>query len=445
MNGFTRAVVRKLCGGPYDGVPSDFWWLWFSIFVNRIANFVVPFCTLYFTVGRGMPGAVAGSLIGLYGIGTVVGSFTGGVASDRFGAKRTLVAGYTSAAISTMALGLNSNMLALAICVACVGMFNGVSRPAANILTVNLVPAEIRVKVFALGYWAMNLGFAVGCACAGLVANTSYALLFWIDGLTTLTCALMIHFRVTVAQKADTVVRSTSRLQWHLTFSSEWLAPLRDRVFAAIVSMSAVTAALLQQLTVTLPLAMRASGHSPTAYGAVAALNGILICGLQMPISSLVAKQPLALSLAIGSALLALGFGLTTFAISVLGYAVTLGVWTLGEIVIAPAAPALAAHLARDAEQGRYQGALGAAWGIGAIAGPIAGTFILARHGSSALWVACGTAGALVAVVYTALHWSMRRHEEPAIPGPYVETTAATHAGLASTSAISPRSRPSSR
>lgn len=404
MNERTKAIALKLSGGPYDGLPTVVWWLWASTSVNRIANFAVPFCTLYLTASRGKSESVAGVLIGLYGIGAVAGSVGGGAAADWFGGKRTLVATYAAAAVSTMALGLGSRTLTLAVCMVCVGVFSGAARPATNALIAYFAPGEHRVKVFALNYWSMNLGFAVGCVCAGLVADSSFVLLFWIDGLTTIACAIMIFLRV-AATPPTRIAAPMIRAFWRRAArDGEEFVPFRDRTFAAVVLMSVVTAALLQQLTVTLPLSMRASGHSSTAYGAVAALNGVLVCSLQMPVSSLVTKRPLMLSMAIGSALIAAGFGLTMFAVSVLGYAATLVVWTLGEIVLAPTAPALAALLASDTKQGKYQGALTGAWSLGAVAGPVVGTWIIARHGTIALWGACGGAGAVVTLGYALLY-----------------------------------------
>ena len=391
------------CGGPYTGLPSRFWWLWASTFVTRVANFVVPFSVLYITVDRHLPESVAGLLVGLYGLGTAVGSLAGGVASDRFRSKRTLVAGYAAAGISTVALGLVSGVLPLSACMLAVGAFGGTARPAANALITELVPAKGRVRVFALNYWAMNLGFAIACICAGLITLAGYVVLFSVDGATTLACALMVLLRVSSAAQSRSSAPTPRSHRKRSSSSGRWLEPLRDRTFAAVIAMSIVTVALLQQLTVTLPLAMRASGDSPTTYGAIAALNGLLVCGLQMPISSLVTRHRLIQSLALGSVLLGLGLGLTAFAFGVAGYAVTVVVWTVGEVIAAPAGPTLASLLAPDGDQGKYQGALAAAWGVGAVTGPAAGTFILVQGGSTMLWTACAIAGLAVACGYLCL------------------------------------------
>jgi MFS family permease len=398
-----KAAAWRFWGGPYSGLPSRFWWLWASAFVTRIGNFVVPFSVLYFTADRHLSVSLAGPLVGLYGLGTVVGSLAGGVASDRFGSKRTLVAGYAAAGISTVALGLIAGVAPLAACMLAVGAFGGTARPATNALIAELVPAEGRVRVFALNYWAMNLGFAIACICAGLISLAGYVVLFSVDGASTLACALIVALRVRGTAPPRDSAQTPRSPRRRSGLSGGWLEPLKDRTFAAVIVMSIVTVALLQQLTVTLPLAMRASGDSPTTYGAIAALNGLLVCGLQMPISSLVTRQRLIKSLALGSVLLGLGLGLTAFAVGVAGYAVTVVVWTVGEVIAAPAAPVLASLLAPDGDHGKYQGALAASWGVGAVTGPAAGTFILSQGGAATLWTACAIAGLAVACGYLCL------------------------------------------
>ena len=61
-----------------------------------------------------------------------------------------------------------------------------------------------------------------------------------------------------------------------------------------------------------------------------------------------------------GFVVVGLGFGLTALAGSVLAYAATVVVWTLGEIVTAGLGAAIVADLAPPSMRGRYSGAYGA-------------------------------------------------------------------------------------
>jgi MFS family permease len=388
-------------GGPLEELPVPFWWLWASTLVNRIANFVVPFCVLYLTTVRSLSEPMAGLLIGLFGVGGVAGSLTGGAAADRHGAKRTLVAGSLAGAAATFLLGLSVGLLTLSAAIFLVGFFSGVTRPATNALITEIVPPASRVRVFALNYWAMNLGFAVACLCAGFATAAGYTTLFCIDGASTLACGIMVSVMVRSSSSPRDQADKRPRAQRMRipTFPS----PLRDKLFVAMIALTVVTTALLQQLTATLPLAMRASGHSPAAYGAIAALNGLLVCALQMPVSLWSAKRPLVLSLTVGTLLMGVGFGLTVFVTSIAGYAITLVIWTIGEIVAAPASPALVAQLAREGRQGAYQGVLNSAWSVGAIIGPVVGTAAFAHWAARGLWLLCGLTGLAVGAGYRVL------------------------------------------
>ncbi len=64
-----------------------------------------------------------------------------------------------------------------------------------------------------------------------------------------------------------------------------------------------------------------------------------------------------------------LGFGLTALAGSVLAYAATVAVWTLGEIIMAGLGATIVADLAPPSVRGRYSGAYGAIWSAAWLAG----------------------------------------------------------------------------
>ncbi len=94
--------------------------------------------------------------------------------------------------------------------------------------------------------------------------------------------------------------------------------------------------------------------------------------------------------LAGGFVIAGLGFGLTALAGSVVAYAATVVVWTLGEIVTAGLGAAIVASLAPVPMRGRYSGAYGADWSAAYLLG---GTRLLAL-GAPVLWVTCGLMGA---------------------------------------------------
>ena len=98
-----------------------------------------------------------------------------------------------------------------------------------------------------------------------------------------------------------------------------------------------------------------------------------------------------------------IGFGLTAFVSAPAGYALTIGIWTFGEIAMAPLTPAIVADKAPPDLRGSYQGALHLAFGAAMFAAPMAGSFVVGRFGAQALWLSCVVAGSAVAFGHLAL------------------------------------------
>jgi len=97
-----------------------------------------------------------------------------------------------------------------------------------------------------------------------------------------------------------------------------------------------------------------------------------------------------------------IGFWLTAFASSVPMFALTVVVWTLGEVGFNSVGPALVADIAPADLRGRYNGLVGMAYGASAFLAPLIGTRVLQAYGEGVLWTACLVAS-LVAAAMIAL------------------------------------------
>ena len=188
---------------------------------------------------------------------------------------------------------------------------------------------------------------------------------------------------------------------------------LRDRVMIAYLALSLCYCFVYLQAYTTLPLAMRLQGLSPQEYGLAMAVNGLLIIAVQPLVSGWLGKHDHTTVLAGGFVIVGLGFGLTALAGSVVAYAATVVVWTLGEIVTAGLGAAIVADLAPASMRGRYSGAYGAVWSAAYLLGPLGGTRLLAL-GAPVLWVTCGLMGAGAALGLLALGPAIRRRSRAA-------------------------------
>ncbi|MFF0097274.1 MDR family MFS transporter [Streptomyces canus] len=416
------ATLRRATRETVSGLPREFWWLWTSTLVNRLGAFVATFMALYLTLDRGYSASYAGLVASLHGLGGVVSSIGAGVMTDRLGRRPTLLVAQSATAASVALLGFMHHPVAIAGVAFLVGMASNASRPAVQAMMADIVRPEDRVRAFSLNYWAINLGFAVSSMAAGFIAEYSYLAGFLIEAGMTAVCAVLVFLRLPesrpaaprTAQASDDVGLGTV---------------LRDRRFMSVVGLSFLVAVIFQQGSIGLPVAMGEAGFTPADYGLAIALNGVLIVALQIPVTRFIQDRDPQRLLVVSSLLAGYGFGLTAFAGSVGLFALTVCVWTLGEMINAPTQTGLVVRLSPAHGRGRYQGMYTLSWSLAALVAPLMSGFVIDRFGAEWLWGLCAVVGTVAAVGYAAL---MRRlSAETAAETAVAEKSAATEASPA--------------
>src|SRR5207245_2327266 len=155
--------------------------------------------------------------------------------------------------------------------------------------------------------------------------------------------------------------------------------PLRDRDFLAYVAAQMLVALVFFQFTVALPVEMRAHGISAERYGALTALNGVMIVLVQPFALRLIERTSRARVLAAAALLTGAGFGLNALVHSTPGYAVGIAVWTLGEIGFSSVSAAIVADLSPPESRGAYQGVFQSIVGAALFVAPAAGAAVMGR------------------------------------------------------------------
>jgi len=393
-------VLRVLDVG---GLPRVFWWVWVSTLVVRTGAFVAPFLSYYLTRSLGHSAAFAGFVAALNAVGAAVSAVVGGVLADRVGRRATLLGALVASAVTLVALGSVHTVGLIAVLAFLAGLANNATRPATGAIIADIVPSADRGRAYALNYWAINLGFAVAMLSAGLVASHGYSLLFFGDAMANVGCAVVVFF--TVPETRPVVSAATSGASSGATAEVSGRAGsladvLRDRIFLGFLGAVLVGAIIYSQAQTVQPIMMGQDGLGPGAYGAVAALNGILIGVLQLPMTTWMRRYTHGTVLASSSFLMGAGFAVPLL-ISAVGhpmgvYAASVVVWTIAEIGNTPPQMALGADLAPAHLRGRYQGMSTLAWSVAGIVGPLVGGWALSAVGASAvLWASLvlGAAG----------------------------------------------------
>jgi MFS family permease len=163
---------------------------------------------------------------------------------------------------------------------------------------------------------------------------------------------------------------------------------------------------------VTLPVDMASHGLGPEQFGLAIAGNGFLIVLISIPVSNMAGHWPRFEAMAASAVLLGLGFGFTAFANSYPLFALSVAIWTLGEIAASAVAPAIIADLAPVELRGLYQGIFGSAWGLAFFIGPLLGGWVYEHLGANLLWTGCLVLGILLAVGFMTMRTSANRRME---------------------------------
>lgn len=379
------------------GLPPTYWLLWLGTLVNRLGGFVVPFLTLYLTVQRRIPVSQAALMVSLFGAGSFAASLVGGELADRLGRRPVLLMSFLIAPLNMVLLGLARSLPLIAILTLLQGFFTDLYRPAVSAAVADLVPPEGRPRAFGYLYWAINLGFAFAPALAGLMARWDYFLLFLGDAVTTFIFGLIVLWGVRETKPEDTQSASRPTVRDRLAQVG------REPILLVFSFLALGFGVIYTQGIVTLPVDMQSSGLGPGQYGLAISFNGALIVLLGIPASNAAVRWPRFGSLAVAALLAGTGFGLTALAHTLWAYALTVAIWTLGEIVGATIAPSIVADLSPVDLRGTFQGIYGAAWGLSFFIGPVIGGWVFERFGSTALWAGTFALGCVLTLGYLAL------------------------------------------
>ena len=394
--------LRRAARESVSGLPRAFWWLWASTLVNRLGAFVATFMTLYLTLDRGYSATFAGLVVALHGLGGVISSLVAGVMTDRLGRRPTLLVAQASTAFSVALLGFMEHPAAIGAAALLVGMTSNASRPAVSAMMADIVRPEDRVRAFALNYWAINLGFGISAAVAGLVAEYSYLAGFLGEAALTLACAVLVY--VKLPESRPERPESGAGGKGFVPEPEVGLGTvLRDGRFMGVVGLSFVISLIFTQGSVGLPAAMGAAGFSPAEYGLVIAANGLLIVVLQIPVTRFIEHRDPRKLLVVSALLAGYGFAMTAFAGPLWAYALTVCVWTLAEIVNSPTQMGLVVRLSPVHGRGRYQGMYTMSWAVASLVAPLMAGVVMDRLGADWLWGATGVLGTVAAAGYWVL------------------------------------------
>ena len=383
-----RSIFRSW-GAAFGGLPREAWLLALLELVNRSGTMVLFFLTLYLTQRLGFSLETAGWVASTFGLGSMIGTYYGGRLCDRLGAYRVLKLSLAISGLLYIALQWPHTPLGFAMLLFAVAVTSQALHPANATATAQVCALDQRTRGFALNRLASNLGFALGPVVGGYLALVDYRWLFWVDGLTSLAAAGTAVVLLPAARPRSAHGEGDT---------ASPLAGVAGGGLARLLVVAGGLSLVLHQIINAFPVYLRAEYlFTETGLGRLIVINTLLIVFFEMPLMHWLRTVPPARVLAVGSVLLGLGMGLMPFGRGAIYAAVTVVVWSFGEILALPTLMAMVSARAGHARQGAALGLMSLAFSIGGAAAPMAGLWLYARAGGDAVWYGCAALGLLLA------------------------------------------------
>ena len=410
-----RVPVKNPWAG-LRGLPRTVWIVAATSLVNRAGMMALPFLVLYLTRHLGTSVALAGLAVSAYGLGGIVTGPIAGRLCDRLGPFTVMRASLALTGVILMVIPLAHRFSAVVLLVFVWALVADATRPATMSALNSAASPEQRKAAIALNRLGVNLGMSIGPAVGGFLALVSFPLLFVVDGLTSLAAAgvlslllrpedirLVAHASRAAGDRDSEVVpvHLSTRSPVHPSEGGVW----RDRTaLTFLLAMVLVGLVFTQHQGAMSVYLVRDLHYRESFFGALFAVNTLMIVALEVPLNLAMANWPHRRALILGMVLTAVGFGAMGVTKSVAPLVVTVVIWTFGEMITFPVGPAYLADLAPRGRMGEYMGAFSSTFSLSVIIGPWAGTAALDRFGGLATWMGVLICGLLAAGVTALTH-----------------------------------------
>lgn len=382
----------------YLDLPRTIHILCLGTLLNRAGTFVMMFITFYLQERMHLGGLFATQAIGVFGLGTLMASIVGGQLADTVGRKTVMLVALLGGASVLMVFGRITDPWMILAALWLFSFLSEMYRPAVQAMISDVVSEEQRPHAYGLMYIAINLGAAIAPLIGGLLATAAFEYLFWGDAATSAGYAIIIA--VSVSESLRKQPRDAGAKTGLSAAGSAYRRVFSDGVYLRFCVGTFLLSCVFMQAMSTLPLFMKGLGFGPDVYGRTIALNGLLVVLLQIPMTHWIRRFPRQRMLMAAATTTGIGFGLSGLADTQLTFALTVVIWTLGELMQSPLVPSVVSDLAPHDLRARYFGLLTMCFSGGnLIAAPIGG-WVLTAKGPAWLWGGCVAVGFLSATLY---------------------------------------------
>lgn len=320
----------------------------------------------------------------------IFGSLFGGFLSDRLGRRVTMLVG------AFMQTGMFA-LFALSISdwfdyFAYIGISLGgaIYNPASSAMVADLTPEKDRRKVFATFITAINIGAVFGPLLGSIFFFHYRSELLWTCTIVTLLYFISIYFIIRETKPNHSVKKSVEQNSLKSIFidqSKNYRVIFYDKVFGTYILAGVFVTIAFKQLN--LYLAVYVKEHVPAqiiflwkgwsielssmeVFGWMMGLNGLMFVLCVLPITKWFEHWSDRDTLVLSSFIFGFGMFLVGFTSNVWFLLLFTMIFTIGEILNAPASSSFVSKYAPKEARGQYMGASNLQYSVGKFVAPLA-------------------------------------------------------------------------
>jgi len=368
----------------FSGLSRETWLLSIVMMFNRCGSMAVPFMGLYVTQSLHRSEMDAGLIITLFGVGSILGSATGGKLTDMIGFRPVQILSSIVGGLLFILFSTITHFYSLCILTVVISFFSEAFRPA-NFTAVAHYAAEGTItRSYSLNRLAVNIGWSVGISLAGIIASINYKLLFIVEGGVSIIVGLLI---LSFLPQVKDFIKKAKENASNMAILKPW----EDVFYVKFILLTTVFITCAFLMFRVVPVFFKEQWHiDEFQIGIIIGINGAVIALFEMiMINKIEAKRSPMFFIIIGAVLFAVSYIILSAPVSfhIAAAVLTIVVFTCGEMLTLPFINTIVISRSNEHNRGLYAAGYTLSWSCAQVFGPYFGFLIAKNLGYNWLWL----------------------------------------------------------
>lgn len=368
----------------FSGLSRETWLLSIVMMFNRCGSMAVPFMGLYVTQSLHRSEMDAGLIITLFGVGSILGSATGGKLTDMIGFRPVQILSSIIGGLLFILFSTITHFSTLCVLAIVISFFSEAFRPANFTAVAHYATEGTITRSYSLNRLAVNIGWSVGISLAGIIASINYKLLFIVEGGVSIIVGFLI---LSFLPQVKDFIATAKENALNMVIMKPW----KDVFYVKFILLTTVFITCAFLMFRVVPVFFKEQWHiDEFAIGIIIGINGAVIALFEMVmINKIEAKRPPIFFIIVGAVLFASSYLMLSAPISLhlISAVLVIIVFTGGEMFSLPFINTIVISRSNVHNRGLYAAGYTLSWSCAQVIGPLFGFYIAKNLSYNWLWL----------------------------------------------------------